>query len=277
MDSAMHWVLTWPRHTLWLAALWAVWAHCEGRFLTKPWGEKLAQGMESAAVGLLLALVAALAGKYFVQSQLPVQAADLGLSPAVVVGVVPRRSLLPSQWWSVRCGCKRVGSATPCSGWCMAQRWWAVHGCPRSAPSPWWPRCRRHRALALARAGPGSAVLAMGSFYYDLQWRLVDKAAVLAGVGMVMALVLWGLRRPTAAALGPLYRTSHAGVDHSGAGPGRRVGIGQHAVGCAARKRRCWPMAKKSLCACSRLIRARSCRAITWRCALPIRRTSTRR
>lgn len=81
IDSAMHWVLTWPRHTLWLAALWAVWAHCESRFLTKPWGEKLAQGMESAAVGLLLALVAALAGKYFVQSQLPVQAADLGLSP----------------------------------------------------------------------------------------------------------------------------------------------------------------------------------------------------
>ncbi len=43
----------------------------------------------------------------------------------------------------------------------------------------------------------------MGSFYYDLQWRLVDKAAVLAGVGMVMALVLWGLRRPTAAASAP--------------------------------------------------------------------------
>lgn len=204
IDSAMHWVLTWPRHTLWLAALWAVWAHCESRFLTKPWGEKLAQGMESAAVGLLLALVAALAGKYFVQSQLPVQAADLGLSP--------------QSWWALSPPQITAAIAVVVSALWLQARWqrhpllWLVYGAALVGCA-WLPSIGTITLVATFAAGTGrwrllglalaALLLAVGSFYYDLQWRLVDKAAVLAGIGMVMALVLWGLRRPTAAASAP--------------------------------------------------------------------------
>ncbi len=162
IDSAMHWVLTWPRHTLWLAALWAVWAHCEGRFLTKPWGKNSPRAWKVPPWACCWPWSplwrASISCKASFRCRRRIWAV-----PAVVVGVVPPQ---------ITAAIAVVVSAL----WLQA-RWqrhpllWLVYGAALVGCA-WLPSigtitfgghiCRWHRALALARAGPGSAAVGCG-------------------------------------------------------------------------------------------------------------------
>lgn len=187
---------SWPRHTLLLAGAWAVWAHCEGRWLTRPWAAKLRDLLESAAVGLLLALAMQIVLRY-------VLLGARGSADDPQAG----QALLWAWHWQ---NALQAGAVLVSAGW-LLQRWprrgllWLVYAAALVAclgvPSmgvivllaSFAAGTNRWRLFWLALA---VALMELGNFYYALQWPLQDKAAALGIVGAAMVPMLWWLRGP---------------------------------------------------------------------------------
>lgn len=185
---------SWPRHTLLLAGAWAVWAHCEGRWLTRPWAARVRDLLESAAVGLLLALAL----------QIVLRHALLGARGSADDPQAGQALLWAWHWRTVL----QAGAVLVSAGW-LLQRWprrgvlWLVYAAALAAclgvPSmgvivmvaSFAAGTNRWRLFWLALA---VALLELGSFYYALQWPLPDKAAALCIAGAAMVPVLWWLR-----------------------------------------------------------------------------------
>ncbi|VUZ28809.1 Uncharacterised protein [uncultured Comamonas sp.] len=187
---------SWPRHTLLLAGAWAVWAHCEGRWLTRPWAAKVRDVLESAAVGLLLALALQIVLRYVV----------LGARGSADDPQAGQALLWAWHWHNAL----QAGAVLISAGW-LLQRWprrgvlWLVYAAALAACLG-VPSMGVIAMLASFAAGTGRwrllwlalavALLELGNFYYALQWPLRDKAAALGILGVAMLLALWWLRSP---------------------------------------------------------------------------------
>lgn len=187
---------SWPRHTLLLAGAWAVWAHCEGRWLTRPWAAKLRDVLESAAVGLLLALALQIVLRYVL----------LGARGSADDPQAGQALLWAWHWHNAL----QAAAVLVSAGW-LLQRWprrgvlWLVYAAALVAclgvPSmgvivvlaSFAAGTNRWRLFWLALA---VALMELGNFYYALQWPLQDKAAALGIVGAAMVPMLWWLRGP---------------------------------------------------------------------------------
>lgn len=192
----------WPHHVLPLAALWALWAHQQGRWLTLRGAAMLQALADGAVVGLLLALAV---GSGLCKRMLGWEApgsADvaqagqavlwsLGWGSAVQVAVV-----LLSAWWLQRrwqvpgrarylLGLVYLAAALAC--------WGVPHMGSITLVATVAAATARWRTLWLAAL---VLLLELGHFYYALQWPLQDKALALALLGAGMALAVWWLRVP---------------------------------------------------------------------------------
>lgn len=195
-------LLRWPHHVLPLAALWALWAHQQGRWLTLRGAAMLQALADGAVVGLLLALAV---GSGLCKRMLGLEApgsADvaqagqavlwsLGWGSAVQVAVV-----LLSAWWLQRrwqvpgrarylLGLVYLAAALAC--------WGVPHMGSITLVATVAAATARWRTLWLAAL---VLLLELGHFYYALQWPLQDKALALALLGAGMALAVWWLRVP---------------------------------------------------------------------------------
>lgn len=196
-------VLTqWPNHTLLLAALWALWVHRQGRWLTRVGAATASVLMEGAVVGLLLALVFKSCTMWAMVGGAPAGSADVADAGQALLWtlswpkvVQAAAALLSALWlygrWRPQGRARGVLAlmAVAALAACLAVDSMGA----LALVAAFAAGTRRWRTLWLALA---VLLVELANFYYALQWPLTDKAAALALLGSVLALALWWLRSP---------------------------------------------------------------------------------
>jgi uncharacterized membrane-anchored protein len=233
----------WERHDrlpLWWAAhvvfgLWIALQLVQRRVLEKPGQTRLAAALEPLATGWCLAALLGLA--WFAGMSFLVGGV-LGSGAAGAVGMSIWQEL--NKWGARAWGVHAVSAALAvAAAWVAAQAWpslrrpamagvallvVALAACLSSLgaallATAWLAATARWR---LAAAAAATSAWIVGSFYYLLQWTLVDKALLLLGVGLVLGVLAWTMRRPSAGA-------SQTG-ETRGTGRGARIAIAASAL-----------------------------------------------
>lgn len=209
------WV-TYDRLPLWLAvhALFLVWAAMQGLLrirLERAQHIRHAAALDAVATGWCLCVLVGLA--WFAGMSFLVGGA-VGSGPMAETGVTIWRDL--NHWGLTRWVLHGASALLALlAAWLAARAWPALRQpallglgavlvvCAAALPSlgaallvtAWLAIRGRWRLTAAAAA---TSVWIIGSVYYLLRWSLIDKAIGLVAAGLVLGLVAWLLRRPTA-------------------------------------------------------------------------------
>lgn len=190
-----------------LVALWVLWATREPQWSGRAWARRVAALADGASVALLLSALFATGQQVFAAYVFGQNAAGSADSPTAGVA-----HLLAFTWPAA----EQLALVACAGAWLWVH--WQLHA----------PALKRERQLLglvfavlaiacwvvplvgvvalvaavalgtdrlplLGLAGLG-LLMQLSGFYYALQWPLVDKAALLAATGAVLAIALWGLR-----------------------------------------------------------------------------------